>query len=96
MERRAIEEEINKLQVEKLRIESRIISLQSQLNQNGQQKQLDDKNLSGWKTTSSPPYGDHGLSKELIYRYSRHLLLPDFGVQGIFFFFSCYQLQKIL
>ncbi|KMZ66770.1 Adenylyltransferase and sulfurtransferase MOCS3-1 [Zostera marina] len=82
MERRAIEEEINKLQVEKLRIESRIISLQSQLNQNGQQKQLDDKNLSGWKTTSSPPYGDHGLSKELIYRYSRHLLLPDFGIQG--------------
>lgn len=27
----------------------------------------------------------HGLSPDMIYRYSRHLLLPSFGVQGLYF-----------
>lgn len=26
----------------------------------------------------------HGLSSDLIYRHSRHLMLPSFGVQGLY------------
>lgn len=77
-----MEEEINRLQVEKLKIESRIASLQSQLDQNESQKQLNEMNLYGRKSKSSSPYGVHGLSREMIHRYSRHLLLPDFGIRG--------------
>lgn len=95
MERRAMEEEINRLQVEKLRIENRIASLQSQLDQTESQKQLNDMNLYGRKSKSSSPYGVHGLSREMIHRYSRHLLLPDFGIRGIFFLFLL-QTTKLL
>ncbi|OVA20005.1 UBA/THIF-type NAD/FAD binding fold [Macleaya cordata] len=74
-------QEIEKLKAEKKDIENRISVLEAQLN--------DVVAKEGTVSSSScPPLSitylglEHGLSPEMIYRYSRHLLLPNFGVQG--------------
>ncbi|GFZ21943.1 co-factor for nitrate, reductase and xanthine dehydrogenase 5 [Actinidia rufa] len=75
-----IREELENLKSEKSEIERRISALEAQL------RDIDETRTNS--TTSCPPLenGDsgfgHGLSPDMIYRYSRHLLLPSIGVQG--------------
>ncbi|XP_057485015.1 adenylyltransferase and sulfurtransferase MOCS3-like [Actinidia eriantha] len=75
-----IREELENLKSEKSEIERRISALEVQL------RDIDETRTNS--TTSCPPLenGDsgfgHGLSRDMIYRYSRHLLLPSIGVQG--------------
>ncbi|XP_077249733.1 co-factor for nitrate, reductase and xanthine dehydrogenase 5 [Tasmannia lanceolata] len=71
--------EIEKLKTEKNEIENRISVLEAQLSEMVAKK----------RNPNSPeenpnPNGDlaHGLTPDMIHRYSRHLLLPSFGVQG--------------
>lgn len=69
-----IRQEIDSLKSNKRNIEQQISALEVQLHQ----LELNSK--------SSFPNGclgsSNGLSADMIYRYSRHLLLPSFGVQG--------------
>ncbi|XP_073122108.1 adenylyltransferase and sulfurtransferase MOCS3-like [Henckelia pumila] len=62
-----IRREIESLEVAKSQIEHRISSLQARLNTEEQGKQT---------------HFDGQLSADMIYRYSRHLLLPLFGVEA--------------
>ncbi|XAR67422.1 Molybdopterin-synthase adenylyltransferase [Bertholletia excelsa] len=77
--------ELENLKSAKREIESRISVLEAQLHDSNKNKSDEQQSIS---TASCPPnsYGDfglnHGLSPDMIYRYSRHLLLPSFGVQG--------------
>jgi adenylyltransferase/sulfurtransferase len=64
--------EIEDLKASRSVIDEKISVLEAQL----QQIQSQSSSLS-----SSNGFG-HGLSSDMIYRYSRHLLLPSFGVQG--------------
>ncbi|KAF8414141.1 hypothetical protein HHK36_002140 [Tetracentron sinense] len=72
--------EIDTLKAAKSDIEHRISILQSQLGE------IVDKEETLSSSCSPVPINDsgvrNGLSPEMIYRYSRHLLLPSFGVQG--------------
>ncbi|KDP39178.1 hypothetical protein JCGZ_00935 [Jatropha curcas] len=74
--------EIETLKATKSDIENRIAALEAKL----RHLNLPNDNVSS--NGSSLPvsivdYGfGHGLSSDMIYRYSRHLLLPSFGVQG--------------
>ncbi|KAL5993335.1 Adenylyltransferase and sulfurtransferase MOCS3 [Asimina triloba] len=66
--------EIERLKAEKNEIENRITLLQSQL----------DDNAAMERDRPSPPTTNgstNGLTPEAIYRYSRQLLLPSFGVE---------------
>ncbi|KAJ6809369.1 adenylyltransferase and sulfurtransferase MOCS3-2 [Iris pallida] len=73
MDCRSIAQEIERLREEKNGIESRISALEAQL-----------------KTAAAPPpppdgdvaFGGDRLTPPMIHRYSRHLILPSFGVQG--------------
>lgn len=73
-----IRQEIESLNANKRNIEQQISALEAQLNQ----LEVDSNAV----YTSSFSNGDLGisigLSPDMIYRYSRHLLLPSFGVQG--------------
>ncbi|KAL5729849.1 hypothetical protein ACHQM5_002744 [Ranunculus cassubicifolius] len=60
-------QEIEKLEADKSRIEDQIAALRTQLNNDSSTNELSF---------------DHGLSPDMIYRYSRQLLLPTFGVQA--------------
>ncbi|KAJ6812293.1 adenylyltransferase and sulfurtransferase MOCS3-2 [Iris pallida] len=80
MDRQSMAEEIERLKAEKKEIESRMSILEAQLSDHEQQQQQKT-------TTTSPSNGDaafdgDGLTPEMIYRYSRHLILPNFGVEG--------------
>ncbi|KAI8008975.1 Adenylyltransferase and sulfurtransferase MOCS3 [Camellia lanceoleosa] len=75
--------EIENLKSAKSEIERRISDLEAQL------RDVDEKDETKTNSTRScPPLsnGDsglgHGLSPDMIYRYSRQLLLPSFGVQA--------------
>lgn len=86
--------EIEKLKAEKSNIEDRISALQAQLAENVAKEE------SGSISSCSPLSinglsFDHGLSPEMIYRYSRHLLLPSFGVQGWFLFLLVFCLSYL-
>lgn len=75
--------EIETLKATKTEIEQRISALEAQLRETN----LDDRTgtvLNGSCPPISTVHSDfgHSLSPEMIYRYSRHLLLPSFGVQG--------------
>ncbi|KAG1346786.1 adenylyltransferase and sulfurtransferase MOCS3-2 [Cocos nucifera] len=80
--------EIERLEVEKKEIENRILLLQAQLNN----KTSPDASRKEDDTASCPRppansfrhggVSGEGLSADMIYRYSRHLLLPDFAVEG--------------
>ncbi|KAK4355224.1 hypothetical protein RND71_024195 [Anisodus tanguticus] len=64
-----IRQEIDSLKANKRNIEQQISTLEAQLHQ-----------LEG--EVNSNALCINGLSPDMIYRYSRHLLLPSFGVQG--------------
>ncbi|RWR92664.1 UBA/THIF-type NAD/FAD binding fold [Cinnamomum micranthum f. kanehirae] len=78
--------EIERLKTEKSDIESRISLLQAQLNEtqigpNG----CDPSSLSPSSSPLPSRYeaaSEHGLTPDMIHRYSRHLLLPSFGVDA--------------
>lgn len=76
----SIIQEIERLKAEKIEIDTRISFLQTQLNEivpNG------TTDLSSSSSTHPPfRYARHGLTPDMIHRYSRHLLLPSFGVEG--------------
>ncbi|GKV17718.1 hypothetical protein SLEP1_g28185 [Rubroshorea leprosula] len=68
------------------RIDNKISVLESKLRQI-QQKPCPQQNGSVCSgscpaTSAIVPGSSHGLSADMVYRYSRHLLLPSFGVQG--------------
>ncbi|KAL9254324.1 Adenylyltransferase and sulfurtransferase MOCS3-like protein [Drosera capensis] len=66
--------EIESLKSQKQEIESKISSLESQLHQASL--------AAAAEAVDSNCYSGHGLPRDAIYRYSRHLLLPSFGVRG--------------
>ncbi|CAK9321817.1 unnamed protein product [Citrullus colocynthis] len=70
--------EIETLKSAKSDLERRISALESQLHG------LNHPHNNGVciASSTSPSAFPHGLSPDMIYRYSRHLLLPSFGVQG--------------
>ncbi|KAK4482979.1 hypothetical protein RD792_010153 [Penstemon davidsonii] len=79
-----IRREIASLEAAKAQIEDRISTLQAQLSNcssNGRAKEEIEENSF---TAPSPTeiISDGQLSAEMIYRYSRHLLLPSFGVEA--------------
>ncbi|GLJ36641.1 hypothetical protein SUGI_0737140 [Cryptomeria japonica] len=79
VEREVVLEEIEKLKKHQTDIQHRINLLQTQLEHETPALSVepDFNNNCGWKTVSG-----HGLSAEMIQRFSRHLLLPAFGVEG--------------
>lgn len=83
-----IRREIEALKEEKARIEQRISVLEAQLQKEASlapQQQQNDGVCSGFCPSAISTVDAnlaHGLSADSIYRYSRHLLLPSFGVQG--------------
>lgn len=96
-DRFSIEEEIRRLEEEKSRIEHRIALLRSELrsaaalDHKGQRAEEAAAVVSenGKCGNGCEPLfsllsngGSHGLTKEMVYRYSRHLLIPAFGVEG--------------
>lgn len=84
----AILRELETLKATKSGIEQRISALEAQL----RDVKLGPPQNDAVLNDSSPPTSTilsgfgHGLSPDMIYRYSRHLLLPSFGVQGEFAF----------
>ncbi|XP_073108780.1 adenylyltransferase and sulfurtransferase MOCS3-1 isoform X2 [Elaeis guineensis] len=80
--------EIERLEAEKKEIENRILLLQAQLNNKTAPdacRKEDDTDRFPRPLVNSLRNGEvsgEGLSADMIYRYSRHLLLPDFGVEG--------------
>ncbi|KZV57827.1 hypothetical protein F511_21637 [Dorcoceras hygrometricum] len=65
-----IRREIESLEASKAQIEHRISSLQARLNDSNEEEQGKETHVDGQ------------LSADMIYRYSRHLLLPLFGVEA--------------
>lgn len=85
-----IQQEIESLKADKLRIEQRISELEAQLRRLNTSDETNQTDVVRDAPICFPPISNgklssgHGLSPENIYRYSRHLLLPSFGVQGLF------------
>ncbi|XVE50725.1 hypothetical protein DITRI_Ditri01bG0186500 [Diplodiscus trichospermus] len=83
-----IRREIEALQNEKASIEQKISVLEAQLQEKTASLAPQQQKNDGVCNGSCPPISDvnaslaHGLSADSIYRYSRHLLLPSFGVQA--------------
>ncbi|CAK9163906.1 unnamed protein product [Ilex paraguariensis] len=79
-------DELKSLKTEKSNIEHRISALEAQLRKIKVKKDDEMPNSNGSCTSTVKSFVDssfgHGLSPNMIYRYSRHLLLPSFGVQG--------------
>ena len=70
-------QELESLKNQKTKIEQKISLLESQL------KDINlPKHASSASNGSSSPYPTNGLEPHMIHRYSRHLVLPSFGVQG--------------
>ncbi|KAI3997072.1 hypothetical protein MKX01_032723 [Papaver californicum] len=76
-----IHQELEKLKAEKKDIENRISILEAQLNNDIAPKESDSSSCPN-SLLNVDSNSEHGLSADMIYRYSRHLLLPNFGVQG--------------
>ncbi|KAG8492692.1 hypothetical protein CXB51_010341 [Gossypium anomalum] len=82
-----IRREIEALKEEKARIEQRISVLEAQLQEEASlaPQQQNDGVCNGFcpsEISTVDANLAHGLSADSIYRYSRHLLLPSFGVQA--------------
>ncbi|KAG4150092.1 hypothetical protein ERO13_D05G373600v2 [Gossypium hirsutum] len=83
-----IRREIETLKEERARIEQRISFLEAQLQEEASlapQQQQNDGVCNGFcpsETSTVDANLAHGLSADSIYRYSRHLLLPSFGVKA--------------
>ncbi|KAJ9182618.1 hypothetical protein P3X46_006594 [Hevea brasiliensis] len=74
--------EIQTLKASKTDLDNRIAALEAQLRLFNLRHDTISSNGS-CPSISNPDTGfGHGLSPDTIYRYSRHLLLPSFGVQG--------------
>lgn len=73
--------ELETLKAAKSDIELRISVLEAQL------REKHDAVTNG-SCPSISTVDSNGLSPDMIYRYSRHLLLPSFGVQGLIFQFT--------
>lgn len=70
---------LEELKLRKAEIEHRISTLEAKLQETAAIERLDAV------STAAIEHGlDHGLSPDQIYRYSRQLLLPSFGVEGTF------------
>lgn len=70
--------ELESLKDEKTKIEHKISLLEAQLKEINLQNGVVALN-------GSSPYSTNGLTPEMVHRYSRHLVLPSFGVQGILY-----------
>ncbi|RRT78901.1 hypothetical protein B296_00023063 [Ensete ventricosum] len=76
--------EIERLRAEKEELESRIHLLEAQIKPGGAAEKDKSGNCS-LSSLSCPQMNGatlSGLSPKMIHRYSRHLLLPDFGVEA--------------
>lgn len=73
-------QQIETLKAGKSEIEQRISDLEAQLN--GVVVKDDAKSSSYHSVSVDDSTVANGLSPDMIYRYSRHLLLPSYGVQG--------------
>ena len=73
--------ELLSLKDSKLEIEARISVLEAQLQQI-QSNQHPNQRGSSDCSNGASEFG-HDLTPDMIYRYSRQLLLPSFGVQGL-------------
>jgi adenylyltransferase/sulfurtransferase len=71
-------QELESLKNEKTKIEHKISLLEAQLKDINLQKQVSAS------SNGSSPYPTNGLEPHMIHRYSRHLVLPSFGVQGTY------------
>jgi len=91
--REAIEKELNKLRAEREELDGRIRLLESQLEVGPEgvdgaaavEGAVDgscDGGVACRRRSANGFAPDGGLPADMIYRYSRHLLLPDFGVEG--------------
>lgn len=77
--------EIQSLKASKTDLDNRIAALESQLRLLNFHNDTVSSNGS-CPSISNPDFAfGHDLSPDMIYRYSRHLLLPAFGVQGSLF-----------
>ncbi|KAI3916793.1 hypothetical protein MKW98_026264, partial [Papaver atlanticum] len=76
-----IHQELEKLKAEKKVIENRISILEAQLSNDIATKESDSSSCPN-SLLNLGSNSEHGLSSDMIYRYSRHLLLPNFGVKG--------------
>ncbi|KAI3847778.1 hypothetical protein MKX03_009761 [Papaver bracteatum] len=76
-----IHQELEKLKAEKKAIENRISTLEAQLSNDIATKESDSSSCPN-SLLNLGSNSEHGLSSDMIYRYSRHLLLPNFGVKG--------------
>lgn len=74
-------QQIETLKAGKSEIEQRISVLEAQLN--GVAVKDDAKSSSYHSISVNDSTVANGLSPDMIYRYSRHLLLPSYGVQGL-------------
>jgi adenylyltransferase/sulfurtransferase len=97
--REALERELKKLRAEREELDGRIRLLESQLEAvpAGVSGAAAGKGVwdgaCGGSAACQRRVGngfapDDGLPADMIYRYSRHLLLPDFGVEGQWFRFN--------
>ncbi|GMJ15989.1 SIRTINOL RESISTANT 1, co-factor for nitrate, reductase and xanthine dehydrogenase 5 [Hibiscus trionum] len=82
-----IRREIEALKDEKARIEQKILDLEAQLQEEASlahQQQQSESVCNGCFPSVSAADANlaHGLTADSIYRYSRHLLLPSFGVRA--------------
>ncbi|KAL2944767.1 Adenylyltransferase and sulfurtransferase MOCS3 [Bienertia sinuspersici] len=75
-------EEIKALKAQKIDIDARISALESQLRDTSIAKQLPCNGSCPSISTVDSNLSNNRLPSDAIYRYSRHLLLPSFGVQG--------------
>jgi adenylyltransferase and sulfurtransferase len=81
--------EIERLKMEKEQLENRISDLESQLHSSASTSPVGEIeenssfcSIADGLISSSNGFSADALSPDMIYRYSRQLLLPDFGVEG--------------
>ena len=74
----AIVRELKELKRQKAELEHRISALEAKL----QDTAALERSVAVSNGCSVPNGLEHGLSPDQIYRYSRQLLLPSFGVEG--------------
>lgn len=75
--------EIEKLKSDKKEIEDRIGQLEAQLKADeAPEMEANQACSSCHSMLDGHSISSNGLTPGMIYRYSRHLLLPDFGVEG--------------
>ncbi|RDX80118.1 Adenylyltransferase and sulfurtransferase MOCS3 [Mucuna pruriens] len=68
--------ELDSLKDARTKIEQKISALEAQL------REINLRNNAATNGSSSSSYPTNGLTQDMIHRYSRHLVLPSFGVQG--------------